>query len=132
MWADRELEEEEQQYMPDHLLNHLTVKRAENNGGLVDGGHHGGLLEGGHYGGRGPQLQTAVVGGNHHLVHHQHHVASSGEYLDGRGGHGGRGNGVDMMEPMLAHMGDQVQKIQYRIIRHYPRDQSMTRVRMLG
>ena len=75
MWADRELEEEEQQqqYMPDHLLNHLTVKRAENNGGLVDSGHHGGLLEGGHYGGRGPQLQTAVVGG--HQAHQHRHQA---------------------------------------------------------
>jgi hypothetical protein len=90
MWTDRELDEEA--YVPDHLLNHLTVKpppplRAAENNGHLDGGR----------------------GGGHHMLlqhHHLHHqgAAASNEYL------GGRGNGVDMMEPMLAHLsGDQVE-----------------------
>jgi hypothetical protein len=103
MWADREMEEEA--YIPDHLLNHLTVKpppppRSENNGG-------GGVLLDGHNGHRGayqPALQAQQQ------FHSQHVGGACHEYLDGGrgGGGGGRSNGVDMMEPMLAHMGDQV------------------------
>jgi hypothetical protein len=99
MWADREMEEEA--YIPDHLLNHLTVKpppppRSENNGGgvLMDG-HNG------HRGGYQPSLQAQQQ------FHSQHVGGACHEYLDGGRG-GGRSNGVDMMEPMLAHMGDQV------------------------
>jgi hypothetical protein len=96
MWSDRDMEEE--QYVPDHLLNHLTLKRTENNGGLDAGGGGGNH----HHSGGGHHL--------HHQLHHQHHVvAAGGEYLDSRGAV--RGNGVDMMEPMLAHMGDQVNKL---------------------
>ena len=102
MWADREMEEEA--YIPDHLLNHLTVKpppppRSENNGGggvvLMDG-HNGG-----HRGAYQPALQAQQQ------FHAQHVGGACHEYLDGGRG-GGRSNGVDMMEPMLAHMGDQV------------------------
>jgi hypothetical protein len=101
MWADREMEEEA--YIPDHLLNQLTVKpppppRSENNGGS-------GVLLDGHNGHRSayqPSLQAQQQ------FHSQHVGGACHEYLDGGRGGGGRSNGVDMMEPMLAHMGDQV------------------------
>ena len=74
MWNDRDLDE---QYMPDHLMNHHVLKPREQNG--LD------------------------HGGGHHLDHGGHHPASLDHMESNRlMGH------VDMMDPMLGHIGDQV------------------------
>ena len=67
MWNDRDLEE---QYMPDHLMNHVLKQNGVEHGGHHEDGHHPASL---------------------------HHVDSNRHM-----------GPVDMMDPMLGHIGDQV------------------------